>query len=105
MKKTFPLHAPRKADARVLDAIKHEVRKYVKRERKKPLPEIGAEWKFECRVGQDSSNAQSAALKDISAAIDDVAATGIDSIYIEITGIAVPRPAAPRSDFRRSRHR
>ena len=105
MKKTFPLHAPRKADARVLDAIKHEVRKYVKRERKKPLPDSGAEWKFECRVGQDSSKAQTVALKDISAAIDEVAATGIDFIYLEITGIAVARPAAPRTDFRRSRAR
>src|SRR5688500_2981002 len=103
MKKTFPLHAPRKADARVLDAIKHEVRKYVKRERKKPLPEMGAEWKFECRVGPDASNAEAAALKDISAAIDEVAATGIDSIFIEITGRAVPRPTAPRSTFRRTR--
>ncbi|MGH7955631.1 MAG: DUF6172 family protein [Opitutaceae bacterium] len=88
MKKSFPLHAPRKADARVLDAIKHEVRKYVKRERRKPLPEPGAEWTFECRAGPDLAAAKPSALKDISAAIDHIAKSGVDHLYIEI--IAVP---------------
>lgn len=104
MKKTFPLHAPRKADARVLDAIKHEVRKYVKRERKKPLPDVGAEWKFECRVGADAATAETVALKDISAAIDQFAGGGGDSVYIGITSVAVARPVAPRSTFRRPRN-
>ena len=88
MKKTFPLHAPGKADARVLDAIKHEVRKYVRRELKKPLPDEAACWTFACRVGVDQTAPQPAELKDIAAAIDAVATTGVDSVYIEI--LAVP---------------
>ena len=39
MKKTFPLTQPKLHPDRVLDAVKHEIRKYLKRERRKPLPE------------------------------------------------------------------
>jgi hypothetical protein len=92
MKKTFPLHAPGKADPRVLDAIKHEVRKYVRRELRKPLPEGAARWMFACRVGGDQTAAQATPLKDIATAIDAVASTGVDSIYIEI--LAVPEKCA-----------
>jgi hypothetical protein len=91
MKKNFSLHAPRKADARVLDSIKHEVRKYVKRDRKKPLPEGAAEWKFECRVGSDQSTAETVPLKEISSALDRVAAGGVDSVYIEILSVPAAR--------------
>jgi hypothetical protein len=91
MKKTFPLHAPGKADARVLDAIKHEVRKYVRRELKKPLPEGAVRWSFACRVGADQTAAQSSELKNIAAAIDVVANSGGDSVYIEIVAVAEER--------------
>jgi hypothetical protein len=75
----------------VLDSIKHEVRKYVKRERKKPLPDGAAEWSFECRVGADQSTAATVSLKDISAALDRVAAGGGDFVYIEITSAPTAR--------------
>jgi hypothetical protein len=91
MKKTFPLHAPGKADARVLDAIKHEVRKYVRRELKKPLPEDAARWTFACRVGPDQATSQPSQLKDVAPAIDAIANTGVDSVYVEI--LAVPENA------------
>ncbi len=39
MKKNFPLKAPGKEDARVRDKIRHEINKYVRRERKKTVPE------------------------------------------------------------------
>ena len=91
MKKTFPLHARGKAEARVLDAIKHEVRKYVRRELKKPLPEAAARWTFACRVGADQAAAQSSELKAIATAIDAVAGTGVDSVYIEILAVPLKR--------------
>ena len=46
MKKTFPLQAPGKDDARVRDKIRHEVNKYVRRSRRKELPEGFAQWDF-----------------------------------------------------------
>ena len=42
MKKNFPLHAEGKHPDRVLEAVKHDIRKYFKRERGRPVPaEIG----------------------------------------------------------------
>ncbi len=99
MKKTFPLQAPGKADARVLDAIKHEVRKYVRREHRKPLPEGFNRLEFDCRVGTSSADAASVALNDVSSALDAVAGTGGAVAYIEITS----RPAQ-RFTTRTARH-
>ena len=93
MKKMFSLHAPGKADARVLDAIKHDVRKYVKRERRKTPPAGFGSWEFTCRVGGDATSAQEAPLKAVSSAIDAVAETGVDAVYVEIN--AVPARPAP----------
>ena len=88
MQKTFPLQVAGKANARVIDAIKHDVRKYVKRERNKALPEGFEQWDFKCRVGRNALEAESTILKKIGEAIDTVAATNVGEIYVEI--IAVP---------------
>ena len=80
------------ADARVLEAIKNEVRKYVRRELKKPLPEDTAQWTFACRVGADQAAALPSPLKGIGAAIDSAVRSGGDSIYVEI--LAVPEKRA-----------
>ena len=92
MKKMFPLHLPRKADARVLDAIKHEVRKYVRRELNKLNPEGVKRRTFACRVGATPAEAESVALKGISAAIDRVAQGGADHVYIAIKPVAPEEP-------------
>jgi hypothetical protein len=93
MKKTFPLKAPGKDDARVLDAIKHDVRKYVKRERRKTLPEGFHLWNFDCKIGPDPATAQPQPLKEIGPAIDAVAQTGATGVYIEILAAPGHRPA------------
>lgn len=98
MRKNFPLRHPRKADARVLDAIKHDIRNYVVRERRKPLPEGAAFWEFACKVGATPETAKSVALKEISAALDAVGATGVDHVHVEITAVAAVRTTpAPRT--------
>jgi hypothetical protein len=89
MKKLFPLHHPRKADGRVLDAIKHEVRKYVRRELNKVQPEGTRRRIFSCRVGASQASAQETALKDISAAIDRVAQAGAADVFIAIKSTPV----------------
>jgi hypothetical protein len=97
MRKTFSLRAAGKADARVLDAVKHEARKYVQRERRKPLPEGFDTWEFDCRVGADANGAEPRAVKEISAALDAVASTGAESVYVEIVARAAHQaPGAPR---------
>lgn len=96
MKKTFPLTAAGKADARVVEAIKHDIRKYVKRERKKPVPPDFDEWDFACKVGVEPASAENKQLKEIGAAIDAVASSGARAAYVEV--LAVPaRRTAPSS--------
>jgi hypothetical protein len=94
MKKTFPLTAPGKADARVRDKIRHELNKYVRRERQKPLPEGSTLWAFDCKVGRDEANARTLLLNEVGAAIDDLAASGAAEAYVEI--VARPSVRPPR---------
>jgi hypothetical protein len=84
MKKVFPFHVPGKADARVVEAIKDDVRRYVKRERRKVLPEGATEWTFACRVGSEAATATACTVPELSARIDDVANAGAESVYVEI---------------------
>lgn len=88
MKKTFPLQAPGKDDARVRDKIRHEVNKYLRRSRRKEPPEGYASWEFKCKVGPSAAAAQDQPLKAVATEIDAVAATGAKEVYLEL--IAVP---------------
>ncbi len=91
MKKTFPLQAPGKDDARVRDKIRHEVNKAVRRARRKPPQEGFKGWDFACKVGVNEANAEIRTLKEIATEIDLVAATGVKQIYLEITPIPARR--------------
>ncbi len=91
MKKTFSLHAPGKADARVVESIKHDVRKYVKRERRKTLPEGFDLWEFACRVGASAATAETQLLNEMGAAIDLVVTAGASEVYLEITAVPAHR--------------
>jgi hypothetical protein len=88
MKKTFPLKAPGKDDARVRDKIRHEINKYVRRERQKTVPEGFDLWNLTCRVGASAEAAETLALKDVGGAIDKVALAGATEIFVEIVAVA-----------------
>ena len=94
MKKTFPLQAPGKDDARVRDKIRHEVNKYIRRERQKKLPEGFGTWEFNCKVGADAESAEHRGLKEVGGAIEAVALTGATAVYIEIVPVAGQRQFA-----------
>ena len=100
MKKTFPLHAPGKNDARVRDKIRHEVNKYTRRSRRKELPEGFAEWEFTCKVGAGEAAAESRSLKEVANAIDSVAEAGANEVYIEITAVPGQRLSGARDSLR-----
>ena len=84
MKKQFPLTAANHQPARVVEQIKSDVRKYLKRERKKPLPEGVDFWDFNCKVGQGDADPESKHVEEIVPAIDQAAASQCASVYIEI---------------------
>ncbi|MES2477043.1 MAG: DUF6172 family protein [Verrucomicrobiota bacterium] len=84
MKKTFPLTSPKHQPARVVEQIKSDIRKYLKRERKKSLPEGVDFWDFDCKLGPEASDAQSTHVEQIIPGIDQAAAAGKEAVYIEI---------------------
>ena len=89
MKKTFPLHVPGKTDDRVLDAIKIEVHKYVKRERRKLLPAGFEQWDFACKVGPEQAKAtECQTVDDIFPAIDTITKTDSPQVYVEVIATA-----------------
>ncbi len=100
MKKTFKLHIEGKNSDRLLEAIKHEVRKYVKRERGKILPKGVDYWAFDCKFGVTADAAEVVRLAEITKKMDEVAAAGGDSFYVEILaghGVRKPRELTDES--------
>jgi hypothetical protein len=84
MKKTFPLAVEGKNPDRLLDATKHEVRKYLKRERNRALPEGVDFWDFDCRFGATPDAAVVAHVAELIGLIDGIAKDGGTQFYIEI---------------------
>ncbi len=84
MKKNFPLQAEGKHPDRVLEAVKHEIRKYFKRERNRALPKGVDFWDFDCKVGLTTDNAEVARVGAVIEAVDAAAKTGATSVYVEI---------------------
>ncbi len=84
MKKTFELTHPKIKLERRVDAVKHEVKKYLKRERKKTLPEDCDFWDFDCKFGNTESEAKVIQLSEINKLIDQTQLEKLTSFYIEI---------------------
>ena len=84
MKKTFSLEVAGNQPARVLEQIHHDIRKYLKRERRKTLPEGVDFWDFDCRVGADQDQAETVHVAEITSAINSAPEKSWSAIYIEI---------------------
>ena len=84
MKKTFELTHPKIKAARMIDAVKHDVKKYIKRERKKTLPAGVDFWDFDCQFGNTKDAAEVVHLTEISGKIDAAVKLELTSFYIEI---------------------
>jgi hypothetical protein len=95
MKKTFQLAAEGKNPDRLLEAIKHEIRKYVKRERRRELPAGADYWDFDCRFGATEAAAQPAHLSALTGLIDGVAKEGGSQFYVEILARPAQRKNRP----------
>ena len=93
MRKVFKLTDPKKHEDRVLEAIKHDIRKYLKRERKKDLPEKAMMyWDFDCKVGATAEDAKVVVFEELIKALDAVKATDAKEVYVEILAKAVLKP-------------
>jgi len=84
MKKTFKLSHEKLNPDRHVDAIKHEVKKYIKRERRRKLPVDADYWDFDCRFGAEELTSDDIHLSEINASIDWAVSENLASFYLEI---------------------
>ena len=84
MKKTFIMSHPKIKLPRLVEAIKYEVKKYIKRERGKALPADVDFWDFDCRFGADEASSEVIHLSAINKCISEAEANQLESFYLEI---------------------
>ena len=89
MKKTFKLEHPKIKVPRIVDSAKHDIKKFLKKERKKPLPSGANYWGFDCKFGQSEETAVSIPLTSLSKHIDDLVENKIMTLYVELTPKAI----------------
>ena len=93
MKKTFKLEHPKIKVARLVDSMRHEIKKFLKSERRKPLP-VGAKyWSFECKIAESESSAISVPFQSLSESIDTLVENNAKSIYLELKAVPVDSDA------------
>jgi len=84
MRKTFKLTHPEIKVTRLVEAVKHDVKKYVKRERKKKLPEGVDFWDFDCKFGHTAEDLKEIHLSEINKFIDKAEEQQLKSFCVEI---------------------
>ena len=93
MKKIFKLTDEKKHEDRVLEAVKNDIRKYVKREKKKDLSDKKLMyWDFDCKVGATEDDAKVVTYEELIKALDAVKATGVTEVYVEVMAKEVSKP-------------
>jgi len=84
MKKTFNLTHEKIKYPRMVESVKNDIRKYIKRERRKELPEGVDFWDFDCRFGDTEAEAKGIHLSEIDNCINNIENRGLTAFYIEI---------------------
>ena len=82
MRKTYSFQAEGRHPDRVLESVKHDIRKYLKRERRRVLPEGADFWDFDCRIGADKDSAEVVLLSALIAQVDAIAKGGATQAYV-----------------------
>jgi len=93
VKKVFKIQQTKLKPNRAVDAIKNELRKYIKREKKKTLPnKEKMYWDFECKFGQSEELALPCEFDEIIHHLNSVVEKNWTECYIEIMAKAVDKP-------------
>jgi hypothetical protein len=96
MKKTFKLTHPKIKIARLVESVKFDVRKYIKRERRKELPEGADFWDFDCKFGPNVEESEVIHMAEINKFIDAAEEKQLESFYVEILAKSGHRTKKPR---------
>jgi hypothetical protein len=68
----------------VVEAIKYELKKYIKRERNKKRPEEVDFWDFDCRYGANEASCGVIHVSEINKVISEADAEGLNSFFLEV---------------------
>ena len=98
MKKTFQLTHPKIKYPRLIEGVKNDIRKYIKRERRKKLSEDADFWDFECRFGDTEADAKTIHLSEIDERINEAESRGLLSFHVEILAKPASRSKRPKDD-------
>jgi len=98
MKKTFQLTVEGKNRDRVIEAVKHEIRKYIQRERRKDLPKDADFWDFDCRFGATAEQAEVAHVATLTGLINGAVESGATAFYVELLAKPAQRTAKPEGE-------
>lgn len=91
MKKTFKLNVENKKPERQIESIKHEIRKYIQREKRKKLPEDMNFWQFDCKFAMNDETPKTIEFTQVTKCIDDAYENKADTLYMEIISKATFR--------------
>lgn len=95
MRKLFKLNIEGKNRERVVEAVKHEIRKYVKRERRRDLPAGVDYWDFDCKFGASQDGAEVVHFATLTSHMDALVQAGGEQFYVEILAKHGVRQARP----------
>ena len=84
MKKTFPLTHEKIKYPRLIESVRAEVRKYIKRSRRKELPKGVDFWDFSCRFGYSEDEAKEIHIAEIDQYISKAEELKVASLYLEV---------------------
>jgi hypothetical protein len=84
MKKTIALTHPKIKPARLVESVKHDIKKYLGRERRKTLPEGTDYWTFDCKFGASEDTAEVIYTSEINKKIDEAAEQELTEFYVEV---------------------
>ena len=96
MKKRFQLTVEGRNRDRLLDASKHEVRKYVASQRRAALPAGVDYWDFACSFGSTEADAAPVHFATLIGHMDAAGKAGADAFFVSILGCPGVRKAKPQ---------
>ena len=85
MKKTFKLTHEKIKYPRLIESVKAEVRKCIKRNRRKELPKGVDFWDFDCKFGRTEEKTKEIHIAELDECIDEAEKQELTSFYIEIS--------------------
>ena len=70
--------------ARIIETVRRDVKKYLKREKRRSLPKGVDYWDFDCKFGATEDKAEIILASEISKCISEAEVENLESFYIEI---------------------